>query len=431
MIKNLFTIISFLYLHLFLMDQTHAQDTPLSGQDTLNGFLTNLGGDVSVLKKLTINGYLQPQFQYVDSAGAPSVAGGDFVNGTNNIYSRFTMRRGRVKFTYRHRNIMYLMQPDITEKGFFMMETYVRIFDPWFDVFQLTVGCLQVPFGFELAYSSNMRETPERARYNQTLFPKERDLGVFLKLNAPKNSFANGLSLEVSAINGSGLAPEFDNNKDYTGRLQYQKTSSDERLNVSLAGSYYGGKMALGKVKDYVLDKDTDGHHYFGFSEDTANYSRSALREYSGADIQVTLDWFPGITTLRAEYIQGIQPGTASSSRSHGAPPTGAIYKRNFNGAYFYLIQNLGKSPFQFVLKYDFYDPNIFVSGMQIGEKGTNTKSGDVRFDTYGAGLNINIQSNIKLVLYYDLVVNEKTQVAGYTDDLKDNVFTARMQFKF
>jgi hypothetical protein len=38
---------------------------------------------------------------------------------------------------------------------------------------------------------------------------------------------------------------------------------------------------------------------------------------------------------------------------------------------------------------------------------------------------------NLKLVLYYANVRNEKTQLAGFTDDVKDNVFTARMQFRF
>ncbi|MEO6904349.1 MAG: hypothetical protein ABI315_14510 [Bacteroidia bacterium] len=36
---------------------------------------------------------MQPQWQYIDSAGAPSLAGGDFSNAGNPYYSRFTMRR--------------------------------------------------------------------------------------------------------------------------------------------------------------------------------------------------------------------------------------------------------------------------------------------------------------------------------------------------
>ncbi len=38
---------------------------------------------------------------------------------------------------------------------------------------------------------------------------------------------------------------------------------------------------------------------------------------------------------------------------------------------------------------------------------------------------------NAKLVLYYATVVNEKTALAGFTQDVKDNVFTCRLQFRF
>ena len=34
-------------------------------------------------------------------------------------------------------------------------------------------------------------------------------------------------------------------------------------------------------------------------------------------------------------------------------------------------------------------------------------------------------------MLYYDHPMNEKTDVAGYAEDLKDDVFTARLQFRF
>jgi len=34
-------------------------------------------------------------------------------------------------------------------------------------------------------------------------------------------------------------------------------------------------------------------------------------------------------------------------------------------------------------------------------------------------------------VLWYDLVKNESTALTGYTNDLRDNVFTCRLQFRF
>ncbi len=36
---------------------------------------------------------------------------------------------------------------------------------------------------------------------------------------------------------------------------------------------------------------------------------KEALRKYVGMDVQISIDWDPGITTIRGEYIQGDQPG--------------------------------------------------------------------------------------------------------------------------
>jgi phosphate-selective porin len=82
-------------------------------------------------------------------------------------------------------------------------------------------------------------------------------------------------------------------------------------------------------------------------------------------------------------------------------------------------------------LKYN-YDPNVKIKGKEVGKTGTNTGNiADIRFDTYGVGLNYLLDKNIRLMCYYDYVINESTSVAGYTSDIKDNVITTRVQFKF
>ena len=83
------------------------------------------------------------------------------------------------------------------------------------------------------------------------------------------------------------------------------------------------------------------------------------------------------------------------------------------------------------VAKYDWYDPNIKISGKEIGKTGTNTKVGDIRFDTFGFGCNYRIATNLKLMDYYDIVKNESTLINGYTKDIRDNVITIRMQYKY
>ncbi|CAN5462855.1 hypothetical protein BH10BAC1_BH10BAC1_02450 [soil metagenome] len=409
-----------------------AQETTENPLDTLARSVQNITDDLSKMKRLKITGYIQPQWQYIDSAGAPSVAGGDFVNGTSKYYSRFMMRRGRFKFTYTYKNVEMVINTDATEKGLAMRETFVKVTDTKWEMFSFTAGLLQDQFGFELTQSSSMRETPERARYNQTLFPTERDLGAFGTMQFPKLSPLYGLRLDLAVMNGvAGVNPEFDSHKDFTGRLQYAKTTKSEKLSFAVGASYYHGGYRTGSVKDYTFKTLANGDNGFDFASDTANYNRVAARRYMGADIQLSLDSKIGITTFRAEYIMGEQPGTDKSSKSPTNAPTAALYHRSFNGAYFYLIQNIGLTKFQVVAKYDWYDPNVKIAGKEIGKAGTNTKLADIRFDTFGIGLNYRLATNLKLTAYYDMVTNEETLIAGYLQDIKDNVVTVRMQYKF
>src|SRR6185436_4243379 len=151
---------------------------------------------------------------------------------------------------------------------------------------------------------------------------------------------------------------------------------------------------------------------------------KEVKREYIGFDAQVSIDWAPGITTLRGEYIQGTQPGTASSSTSTMVALTSDIYKRKFNGAYLYFLQNIMQTPWQLVVKYDWYDPNTDVAGDDIAKttgirsftdnmgavsKYTVAKTGatDLKYTTLGLGLVYRWDANVKLTAYYDMVTNE------------------------
>src|ERR1041384_7008238 len=127
-----------------------AQENTEVPHDTLARTVQNIQDELSKMKRLKITGYVQPQWQYIDSAGAPSFAGGDFTNGTGKYYSRFTIRRGRFKFTCAFDYIQFMLNTDATEKRLAMRESYVKITDPWTRMFSLTAGLLQVQFGFEV-----------------------------------------------------------------------------------------------------------------------------------------------------------------------------------------------------------------------------------------------------------------------------------------
>ena len=115
--------------------------------------------------------------------------------------------------------------------------------------------------------------------------------------------------------------------------------------------------------------------------------------------------------------------------------PTSFIYSRNFNGAYFTIVQNIIRIKSQLILKYDWYDENADVSGDEIGKSnalGKSTNNTDLRYDTFGFGAAYLIDNNTKVVAYYDIIKNESSKnFAGYTQDINDNIFTLRFQYKF
>lgn len=410
-----------------------SQTIDSSQNDSLALKISKISNEINTLKKLKISGYLQTQFQYCETAGAQSFAGGDFISGTSKLNSRFMIRRGRIKFTYQDENFLFSLQPDVNEKGITMRETYVRVYDPWLKIASITAGLLQVPFGFELTQSSSVRETPERARYNQILFPGERDLGVFLSISVPESSMFNGLKLETSIMNGAAsISPEFDNNKDFNERLSYHKSNKSKTFDLGIGISNYHGGYRIGNVKDYNFTSLPNGDKGYVVSSDTSNFNRKAVRNYHGADVQISVK-IPriGLATIRAEYIEGEQPGNNQNSKSLGFAPTSPIFHRHFNGTYLYFIQDIGQSPFQAVAKYDFYDPNTEITGNEIGKAGTLTNTGDIKYSTFGFGVNYSMNHHVKLSVYYDIVKNESTALPGYQNDIADNVTTVRLQYKF
>ncbi len=129
----------------------------------------------------------------------------------------------------------------------------------------------------------------------------------------------------------------------------------------------------------------------------------------------------------------GQQPGLRNNTETPVALLTGAdgFYNRHFDGAYFYLLQNLFSVKHQLLLKYDWYDQNTKVSKTEIGVPGTDFTAADIKYSTLGLGYINYITPNVKAVLYYSMPVNERTQLAGFTSDISDDVFTFRLQFRF
>lgn len=382
--------------------------------------------NMAFAQSVKFSGYIQSQYQYGEKDASLKV--GTANENPEESFNRLGIRRGRFKLTATDGKLASgVFQVDVTEKGVGFKDAYLNLKDPWFNTIQLRAGIFDRPFGNEISYSSSRRESPERSTLFQTLFPEERDLGAMLVLQPAKTSVWNILKLEAGLFAGNGIKQETDSRKDFIGHLSLAKTVGNA-FSYGLGASYYNGGVYQGSEKVYTLNDKK-----FVLDENETNKGGFAKREYVGFDFQVAIASSLGISQLRAEYLFGQQPGLSGSSKSPNASslPAADTYIRNFSGAYAIFVQDLGTLPLSAVVKYDFYDPNTEISGDEIGSSEGTSKT-DLSFNTLGLGVLWKISNAFRLQAFYEINKNETSaHVAGRNEDLKDNVFTLRLQYKF
>ncbi len=266
-------------------------------------------------ENLKLSGYIQVQNQWGGEAASLKVGAPN--KNPDKAFNRFGIRRGRLKLSYTGGIASAVFQLDATEKGVGVKDAYFNLKEPWLETFSLRAGIFDRPFGYEISYSSSVRESPERSTIFQTLFPGERDLGAMLTIQAPETSPWSIVKLEAGLFAGNGIKQETDNRRDFIGSVSVTKKWE----NISLGGgvSYYNG---------------------------------GSRREYLGAELQFSAKTIAGITKLTGEYIIGRQPGLSS---------------RTFGGGYAMLVQQIAKIPVGIVLKYDWYDSDIMQSTLGAG----------------------------------------------------------------
>jgi hypothetical protein len=410
--------------------------------DSVDAKVNKLGKFIEVLRKFRFSGYIQMQYQHADTAGATSYSGGDFAPASNN---RFMLRRARLRVAFEHvtpkgvRLIETVFFTDATDRGFVIKDIYGRLTEPFTGWFGIQGGYFMRPFGFEVNYPSLLRETPDRGRMSQILMPGERDLGAALIIESPNSFKPVYVRLDAGVFNGTGAFSEIDNRKDFISHLQLRKVwGTKTTFTISGGASYYRGSVLHSTPFVYSLQNDSSGTLRYSRLTDSAGVGKKySLRQYIGADAQLVLDYAIGTTTLRGEFITGTEPGTATASATPTA--TGSdIYERKFSGAYFYFIQTfkhkIMKQPVfhDLVFKYDYYDPNIRIAGKDLSQvNDARVSKADVRYQTFTVAYSFRPADWFKLMLSYDYVINETTNISGYNRNLKDNVFTLRTQFAF
>ncbi|MDR0750756.1 MAG: OprO/OprP family phosphate-selective porin [Tannerellaceae bacterium] len=378
---------------------------------------------------LNISSYIQGQYQY----GQPdaSLKVGDTNENPDKGFNRIGIRRGRVKAEYNDGIGTGAVQIEANDKGVSFRDLYIGIKDPWNKRSRLMMGLFNRPFGYEISYSSSALESVERAIIIQYFFPDERDLGAMLSLRADASAPLNFLRLDAGVFAGNSINRETDNRKDFIGRIGAEKEIKD-RGKWGLGVSYYNGSVYNPTAEAYEM---RDNRFVRIEKATTGSFMK---REYLGFDGQLSLYSPAGTTTLRAEGLLGVQPGIAGSSKSPNYSsrpeniPANALYKRPFFGCFFYIIQDVGQSPFSLVVKYDSYDPNTKVKGNEAGTPGSYTTQTDLRQSAIGLCLLYRYSKHIRLQACYEINKNEKSSlVKGYETDRKDNVFTLRVQYRF
>ncbi len=392
-------------------------------------------------ENLRITGYIQPQFQKAQSDGAPSFSGGNFSQFSS---SRFMLRRARVKIDYvlpskrRYPSALFSFQIDATERGVIVRDMFLKLFETKKNIFSITAGLFARPFGYEVNLSSAFRETPERGRMSQILMPSERDIGLMVSFEPQeKKHRLSHIKFDIGFFNGQGLSgtTDFDDHKDLITRL-FIKPYVFNKVELTGGLSYLRGGWKNGTKYVYRSGTASNGDKIFIVDSSADNLGRSSPRHYYGADLQVKLHHAWGESEWRAEYWFGTQPGTAASTSNPGTLPTSnglpvPTYVRHFDGVFLLFLQHIVSTKHQLLLKYDWYDPNIRVMEPEIGKPGTNLSSADIKFATLGIGYVYQINPQTKLIFYYDFVRNQATLINGYTADLKDNILTCRVQFRF
>lgn len=192
--------------------------------EAMNETRQSLLADVRGFKKLKVSGYIQARYE----SHADRPADATVPPATADKQESFSIRRGRIKFTYTAGPMsQYVICPDFSTKdGVTLKDAYVKLTEPWSDKgINLVMGQQNWFFGRDIERSSSIREFPERARvFGKAVFDGERDKGARIEIpDIP----IEGLNVKIGLFNGNGIkAPQtFDNDKfkHWMGRIAYSR----------------------------------------------------------------------------------------------------------------------------------------------------------------------------------------------------------------
>ena len=392
--------------------------------------LATIESDLAKLTRIKLSGYIQAQYDMYDFQDDKGPVSGSSAKAP--VTNSFYIRRARLKFTYETlEGVKFVLQPDFAFDKVSVKDAYVVLNDRWTQTYSLTVGQFN-RLSYEVEFSSNFREFLERTRMTNTIYPNERDLGAKLEANfVTKYNFP--LKAQLAVFNGNfslgstaNQVRDIDSNKDVMARLVYNIQIPSKGLGIDIgAHGYFGSTKVLPQpvttpITPPSVFSDVNNNPF------TPEIGATLKKDWYGVETQIYYDFFGG-TSIKAEYIAGTISGSTNPLETYTAFAANKV--REFEGFYVSFMKNIGKSH-QAIVRFDQYDPNKKLSGFGVN------RADDLKYNTWNFGWQYFYDENVKIVLGYNMPINEKSDKIGGdygTDkkDRKDSTFSIRLQAKF
>ena len=373
--------------------------------------IKELQTDRDNLKKLKISGYVQMNWERTEAEQGFAV---DPYDPSDEISSRFRLRRARLKFTYTETFGRMVVQADFGNTKLELKDAYFEFDEPWLRMFSLRMGVFNRP-NYEVEYSSSQRESVERSTVVRTLYPGERDLGAMLTV-APEDLF----TLQVAAFNNTHLGTYAQGNPSYGSEPLYFMTRLTKSFMLGDVGLDLGAHARIGNARLNTRQVITSASPASGADAiiDSTTYTigDGVARNWYGVEMQVYYDFLGGMKLL-GEYITGSDVNQLSTA----VPPAPARL-REFSGWYVMLVKNVG-TDFQAAVKYDRFTPNTAIADADI------SATAELSRGTLGVGLHNYTFENVRLTVWYEM--NSWSTTERFETDPKDNLLVFRAQYKF
>ncbi len=385
---------------------------------------------VSWLDGFRVGGYLQAQYQHSSLSEDQLQQGGAPLN-----QNEFLVRRARLRVDRVWQYASAALELDANtvrgprvgirraEAAVFYRGKNAETLPP---LVQLSVGVMDIPFGYELNESSQARWFMERTQGGLSLFPTEPDIG------AKVSGAVSFIRYAVAVMNGepvdeSGFPRDPNNAKDVLARFTAEGAVSDElRLSGGTSFSYGKGFHAgqdAGKSRVTWSDANEDSVAQPGelmgvlgsAATPSENFKRWAIGLEAGAWLKTKL----GLSHLYGEVF-------AASNYDRGIMPSDPVTTRvdaRQAGAYLAFTQEITRYGIAGV-RASFYDPNSDIFEVRGGKALPKTQSIKTLSPLVGV-----VVPHARLLFQYDFIRDYLARdEVGVPTNADNNQWTLRLQ---